>query len=324
MINIGLLGCGFMGRTHAEIYKLLSFKKDIRLAGVCDTDKTTAESTSRISMSEIFDNADEMIGSDDLDVIDICLPTYLHFEYAKKTILAGKDLFIEKPAVLTLEEAKQLTELKEKHGTKIMVGQCLRFWNEYVALKEINDSKKYGKLKNLTMKRLSQKPLWGFENWYLDVKKSGGVILDLHIHDIDFMRYLLGEPESLYVEGDNNHIYSIFRYNNGTRVQIESGWDYPENFPVETGFRADFEDAVLSYTGEGVTVYENSGKRYIIENIPKNPNDRLILKAHQYGGYYNELEYFVDCLLNSKEIEVNTLDEAIKTIELIYKELKHV
>ncbi len=323
MLKIGLLGAGFMGMTHAEVYKLLSFGENVKICGVYDTDRKKAEKAARLSFAKVFDSADELINSDEIDAIDICLPTYLHFEYAKKVIEAGKHLFIEKPVVLKPQEADELIELKSRYNKEVMVGQCLRLWDEYVILKEIFDSKRYGKLKHLTMKRLSQMPDWGFENWYLDYNKSGGVLLDLHIHDVDFMRYLLGEPESLMLSGDYNHVYTIFKYQ-GLDVQIESGWDFPKSFPVEVGYRADFEDAVVSYNGKDVVIYENSGSHFTVEDKAVNPNDHLLMKAKQYQGYYNELKYFCECILNNKEIEINTLTEGAKTVELIYKEISNV
>ena len=324
MLSIGLIGCGFMGHIHAEVYKLLSFEKNIKLSAVCDIEKTKAENCAFLCGSEAYTDADSVIYSESIDAIDICLPTHMHFEYAKKAIIAGKDLFIEKPVTLTTKEAEELLELKRKHNTNIMVGQCLRFWNEYIRLKEITDSKKYGELRYLTMKRLSQMPDWGYDNWYLDHSKSGGVILDLHIHDADFMLYLLGKPEKIIKEGTNDHTYSVFRYKNGTRVLIESGWDFPECYPVETEYRAQFDDAVVTFKGNGINIYEKSGKHFIVENTPENPNDPLCIKAHGYGGYYNELEYFCTRLTNGEKNEINTLEEACETLKLIHEEIKNV
>ena len=324
MLSIGLIGCGFMGHIHAEVYKLLSFENNINLSAVCDIEKNKADTCAQLCGSRAYTDADSVIYSDNIDAIDICLPTHIHFEYAKKAIMAGKDLFIEKPVTLTPNEAEELLELKHKYNTNIMVGQCLRFWNEYIKLKEITDSGKYGNLNYLTLKRLSQKPDWGYNNWYYDPEKSGGVIIDLHIHDADFMLYLLGIPEKIIVEGTNDHTYSLFKYKNETRVLIESGWNFPESYPVETEYRAQFENAVVTFKGNGINIYEKSGKHFIIENNPENPNDPLCIKAHGYGGYYKELEYFCNRLANGEKIEINTPEEACETLKLIYEEIKNV
>ncbi|MBE7031199.1 MAG: Gfo/Idh/MocA family oxidoreductase [Ruminococcaceae bacterium] len=325
MLHIGLIGAGFMGNTHAEVYKLLSLTEDVRLYGVCDLVPEKAKKAALPSSSVVFSTPEELLACPDIHAVDICLPTHLHCAYAKKAMQAGKHIFIEKPVVLTPEEGKELLEYKKIYGTKIMVGQCLRLWDEFVALKEIYQTGKYGALKRLKLNRLSATPDWSHENWYLDIEKSGGAILDLHIHDIDFMRFLLGEPARFKVNGNREYICGMFEYENGVSVQIESGWGFPKSFPANAGYRADFEQAVVCYNGNGVNIYEHGGKRFTEHpSLRSDQNEHIAKKAAQYGGYYNELKYFVQQINSGKEIEIATLREGIQTVELIYKELANV
>ena len=319
MIKVGLLGAGYMGRTHIEVYKLISLMYDVKVAGVCDIRPDKAGKCAKIHNAKIYESAEDMINDPEIDVIDICLPTYLHFKYAKESIKKGKATFIEKPVVIDLNEGYELLALQEKYNTPVMVGQCVRLWPSYTYLKKVYDEGTYGKLKRLSLRRNSTRPLWGWEDWYSDSSKSGSALFDLHIHDIDYLRYLLGEPEEIHPFGNANYIKSILTFKN-TLCEIENGWDFPKAYSFTTGFRADFEKATLTLSGREIDIYEESGR--LLQVTPDNDyeDERMGEKISSLGGYFYELKYFYDCLLNKKEIEIATLSESIKSIELIYKE----
>lgn len=323
MKKVGLIGAGYMGRCHTEVYKIISLLMDVKLCGVCDIRKEKAEKSARIHSAKIYESFEDLINSPEIDVVDICLPTYLHFEYAKMAIKAGKELFIEKPVTIKLSEAYELIELQKKYKTKIMVGQCVRLWPSYSYLKEVYDSKKYGSLKRISLSRNSCTPYWGWENWYADETKSGGAIFDLHIHDLDYIRYLLGEPDDIHCYGNTQYIKSILNYK-GILAEIENGWDFPRSYPFNTGYRADFEDATLVLKGNNIEIYESSGR--LLQVTPGNDyeDERLGEKIVSLGGYFYELKYFYNCLLNNEEIKIASLEESVKSLELIYKELERM
>ena len=204
-----------------------------------------------------------------------------------------------------------------------MVGQCVRMWPSYVYLKDIYDSKKYGKLKRISLKRNSSLPAWGWENWYANDEKSGSAIFDLHIHDIDYLRYLMGEPEKIDCYGDKLYIKSILRYKD-CMAEIENSWDFPKSFPFNTGFRADFEEASLTLQGKKINIYENSGRLLQVDPDNDYDDERMGEKISSLGGYFYELKYFYDCLLKNEEIKIATLDEAISSVKLIYKEIERM
>jgi len=116
----------------------------------------------------------------------------------------------------------------ERKKVKLMIGIVLRFWPEYIEFKRIVDSKIYGKLITLTSIRLSSRPIFGWDKWYFDPKQSGGAALDLHIHDTDYIYYLLGKPKSVYsLRKSSNknleYIYTNYKYED-TVVNAEGGW----------------------------------------------------------------------------------------------------
>ena len=191
MIKVGLIGCGFMGNMHANCYKNID---GVKLVAVADLRKEKAEEIA--DGATIYSDGIDLINNADVDVIDICLPTYLHAKYALMAMEKVKYLFVEKPVTLTSDEAKALIEKSKETGCNVQVGQVIRFWDEYVELKKIIESGVYGKVLNANFRRISPKPGWGWEDWLLDVSRSGGAAQDLHIHDTDYVLSVFGEPES--------------------------------------------------------------------------------------------------------------------------------
>ena len=201
MIKVGLIGCGFMGNMHANCYKNI---EGVTLAAVADIRREKAEAIA--DGAEIYLDGMDLIKNADVDVIDICLPTFLHAEYAMAAMDKVKYLFVEKPIALTTCEAEKMMEKANTTGTSIQIGQVIRFWDEYVVLKEIIEEGKYGKVVNANFRRLSPIPTWGWDNWLLDASRSGGAGQDLHIHDIDYVLSLFGEPKKFFSTKSNYNI----------------------------------------------------------------------------------------------------------------------
>ena len=211
MINVGIIGFGFMGKMHFNCYRKM---KNVRVAAMCDIepDKFTrkggtagnikgADKPLDFTGVELFHDFDAMLKKADLDAISITLPTYLHCEYTLKALKAGLNVLCEKPMAMTVQECEKMAAAAQKSRRILQVGHCIRFWPEYAKTKEIIDSGKYGKVKAATFQRLSLTPTWSWQNWLLDNRKSGGANLDLHIHDSDYVQYLFGMPKSVFSRG---------------------------------------------------------------------------------------------------------------------------
>ena len=96
------------------------------------------------------------------------------------------------------EIIEKLKATQKETGSYVQVGQVIRFWDEYVALRDIMKSGKYGKVVNANFRRISPRPDWGWEDWLLDASRSGGAAQDLHIHDVDYVLSLFGAPKSFH------------------------------------------------------------------------------------------------------------------------------
>ena len=191
-MKVGVIGCGGMGTTHYLSLKVLSSQMDVEVVALADCrEEFLQKAAAEFPEARTYTYGMELIERETLDAVHICLPSYLHTEHAVAAMKKGMNVLVEKPVCLTREEGELLLETQKETGVKVMVGQVVRAFDEYRYLKEVYDNKTLGKLKSIVMQRVSGNVRWGFEGWFHDEKKSGSVVLDLHIHDLDFLRYML-------------------------------------------------------------------------------------------------------------------------------------
>ena len=194
MLKVGLIGCGFMGEMHANCYKNID---GVELVALADLRKEKAEALTAGTNAVIYETGKELIEKADVDIIDICLPTFLHAEHAILAMDKVKYVFVEKPVALTYEEAQEMIKKQEATGCNVQIGQVIRFWDEYVKLRELMAEGKLGKVINANFRRISPVPTWGWNGWLSDIPLSGGAAQDLHVHDIDYVLSLFGEPKEI-------------------------------------------------------------------------------------------------------------------------------
>lgn len=323
MLKVGLIGCGFMGAMHANCYKNIA---DVEIVALADIRKEKAEELAHGTNAVIYGDGKDLIANADVDIIDICLPTFLHAEYAMLSMEKVKYVFVEKPVALTVEEGKAMIEKSKKTGCQVQVGQVIRFWDEYVELKKIVESGIYGKVVNANFRRISPRPEWGWKDWLLDYKLSGGAGQDLHIHDIDYVLSLFGEPKNFYsvknVTGEkNSYVNTLMQYPDFV-VCVEGTWDLPASHPFEATFRVVFEKAVVENAGGKFTLYDKEGAKEIkIEK--KEIAGGVYQKGNisDLGGYYNELLYLCDKAAKGEKIEKATVSDGVASLDFLMKEI---
>jgi len=329
MIKVGLIGCGGMGNIHAECYNALG--ENVKLVAVADLVSEKREQAAQKFSCKVYESGEDLIRNADVDMVDICVPTYLHTFHAVRAMKKGLHVFIEKPVCLNDEEAKLLLETEKQTGVKVQVGQVIRFWDEYKWLKTVIDTKQYGELISGVFTRLSPNPRWSWENWYNNPEKSGSMALDLHVHDVDFIRYILGEPKKVFSSATRNdegviqQIFTTYLYEKAT-VTAEGCWDYPENFPFIMAYRVKFEKATAIYdsTANPSLVVYKQGDGKIIPELQKEFEQNLDtgLNISSLGAYYNEIKYFMDKLQKKETPEIAPLIEAVESVRLVWKEIQ--
>ena len=184
-----------------------------------------------------------------------------------------------------------------------MIAQVLRFWPEYEVLKEIYDSKKYGKLLSGTMIRLGGYPKWSWDGWMMDEKRSGLVPFDLHIHDLDFMVYAFGMPKVAHQYRSKlpKQDFLSVTYDFGDfSINSEASW-YASSYPFTAEFRFQFEDAVVSSENGKMMIYLKDDEK--IDLSQQADGDTGNINLPKSNAYANEIIYFTECVKNNLPVE---------------------
>lgn len=328
MVNVGIVGLGFMGKMHFRCYKA---NKNVKIAAICDIDekkfKETGGTAGNISGADkpldfkgvsFYTDFDKMLKEAELDAISITLPTYLHCQYTLKALKAGLHTFCEKPMAMTVNDCKKMADAAKAGKRILQVGYCIRFWPEYAKLKEIVDSGKYGKVLAATFQRLSLTPTWSWNNWLMDKNKSGGATLDLHIHDSDYVQYLFGMPKEVFARGvkgpsgDYDHIVANYIYNDGKVVTAEGGWVMKPGFGFEMSFNVMLERATISYDCTRSPAFK----------IAPAKGEVIVPKVSSGDGYSCELEYFIKTISGKSVSKVITPQDSLNSVKIVLAEKK--
>lgn len=318
-MKAAILGFGGMGHHHASQY---AEQKDCELVAVCDINPAQLERdniTINIGNSGKSDMKtfrkylcyEDMIANEkDLDFIDICLPSDLHAEYSIKAMKDGYNVLCEKPMALNLKDADAMIATSKKTNKFLMVAQCLRFDAKFLFVKEAVESEKYGKLLRLDMRRNGSLP----GGWFRDVKRSGGALLDLHLHDTDFINFVFGIPSAVmsygvevYSGGIDDSITHYFYDGKDTPyISSEGSWARPR---FSGQLAAVFEKATIEIGGpDGIALYTPSKGAKKVE---------LKLKTN---CYFNEIAYFAKCVKTGKRPETSTPESTRESLRIIFTE----
>ncbi|MCI1857427.1 MAG: Gfo/Idh/MocA family oxidoreductase [Sporolactobacillus sp.] len=330
MLRVGLVGLGMMGSTHLMNYiRLENEGYPIQLVAICDVDPNKRgenisivkgnlpldEEKVDFSKYHYYSDIAEMIKSETLDYADLTVPTYLHAVLAKQAMKHGLHVLCEKPMALSTTDCQEMIDTSLKYNRKLMIGQTLRFFPAYHYLKETLDSERYGKCLSASFFRGGNTPKWSFEDWLLHKEKSGGCLLDQHIHDVDTINWLFGTPEALSTRGKvvfKNSGFDIvstnYFYADNKVVNAQDDWAINGQFNFEMRFRVNFE--------RGALILEN-GKLFDY------PNEKPKFEApiSKESGYYIEIKYFADSIrLNKDPNEGIPLLSTKQTIHIAEKE----
>jgi predicted dehydrogenase len=331
MKNVAIVGFGFMGGMHAQVYQQIP---GVRIVAVAEAlaDKAR-EQQKKLGLSvPIYPDLKTMLAREDIDVIDICLPTDQHTAAALIAINAGKSVFLEKPLAISVKDGEAIVKAAKQKKVLFQVGHCIRFWPEYTAFVDFYKSGKAGKLKSLSLVRRSGRPAYSAGGWLLSAKRSLGALLDLHIHDTDFVHHLLGKPKAVTSSGTKDkhgwtHVFTHYDYP-GVSVHAEGGWNYPSTWGFQMAFQAIFENAVVDFDSNASptlkVTFENEKTKPLAFKNPGGKSSSGTGNISSLGGYYNELSYFLDCVEKNAKPAIATGEQAMRSLQTVFAELKSV
>ena len=326
-LKVGIIGLGSMGSTHLDIYSKI---KEVEVIAIADSIQSSLDGSSKaegnisgqaeggvtgLSAIKYLDGM-ELIENPDIDIVDICVGTDLHFTFVEAALSKGKHVLVEKPLARTYDEAKKIIQLAEQSSKYVMSAMCLRYWPAWVFLKEAIDSNAYGKCLSRNFKRQTSIPGGAF---YSDHNQCGGALLDLHVHDTDFVNYCLGLPEAVFSQGYKgpsggiDHIATHYIYNQSDLsplVSSEGSWTMQEGYGFNMSYTANFENGTLSYLleeGETLKLFRSGSE-------PESIN----LKEGM--GYEFEIRTFVDEILSGNSTNLDLLRQASETVAIIEAE----
>ena len=243
MITIAILGGGFMAASHATNYGTLGDR--VRVKSIASRRSDRAAAIAASVGAELTDDLLSAVRDPDVDAVDICLPTPLHREWAEASLAAGKHVLLEKPIALTLEDADAIVAASERSGRLFMVGLVLRFWPEYVELQRRLAGGELGRPLSVSTMRLSPPADWN--DWMGDPAQSGGVPVDLLIHDFDQMNWLLGTPRRVFARAPRpDHVLAVVEYD-GAEGIAEGSMAMPKAYPFSSNVRVLAEQGVAEY-----------------------------------------------------------------------------
>jgi len=228
-MRVGIVGTGFMGRTHAAAWA----KTPAEIVGYVSKDGETAVSLQNQYGGQIYPDLASLL--QDVDVVDICAPTHRHYEMVLEAAAAGKDIVCEKPLARTLAQAKEMVEVCEQAGVKLLVAHVVRYFPEYAQAKAQVAANAIGRPAVIRLTRGTFQPKKAADNWFVNFEKSGGMMLDLMIHDFDYARWVAGDVVQVYAKNIGNslpgtavdHGLAILTHKNGAISHVEGSWAYP-------------------------------------------------------------------------------------------------
>ena len=306
MLRVGIVGVGGMGRGRLPLYAELPEARVEAVADVrCDdlkSDPALDDALGR-SSSDLrwFSDYRELASSGAVDTVDICLPTPLHREATEVCLQAGLHVLCEKPMSLSLAGCDAMLAARRASNGLLMIAHCVRFWPEYEFLSDIVRTGEYGQLLSLRLGREGPLPKGG-NGWMCRTAESGGALLDLHIHDLDYAQSLLGLPDQVTSQGvcredrqlAHDSVMTALDYGEDVQVSAFAQW-IAARIPFVARYDATFESACLRYESSRsptLTVYSADGKA---PASPELPSSRT--------AYLEEIRYFLRCVLEGKPPE---------------------
>ena len=325
MINVAVVGLGFMGYTHIKAYRQLS---QARLATICDAVKlpedgvliapgstATAPDAIRLDLTQVkaTKSLEEVLADPTIDLVDLCVPTLAHPKLAIQALAAGKHVVCEKPLARSSAAAREIAAAAAQAKGFFLTAHCIRFWPEYAWLRQVIAAGTYGRCLGARFRRVSEAPLWGKEHFF-NGAKSGGALLDLHIHDADFVQYCFGRPQAVYAQGlslysgEIDHVTVQYRVAGGATVSAEGSWAMAEGHGFEMSYQAVFERATVDYNctrgADALKLYENGQK------------PRTVALDAKGDGYYGELGYMLDCIAAGRAPTNSTAADGVSAVEI--------
>ena len=347
MIRVGIIGLGFMGRTHYGVYEKLAARGEAQVVAISDADPKRAAGdlsggwgnlatggANQLPMDRIKGTTDyrQMLAMPDVDVVDVCIPTTEHVPVVTAALESGKHVLCEKPMARTAADARAIADAAAnaaRRGVLFMPAMCMRFWSEWEWLKHAVAEGRYGRVLSASFRRLGTIPA----GWYRNGALSGGALLDLHIHDTDFVYHLFGKPRAVFSQGytgksaEIDYVLTQYLFDGGQgqpgtpeaspagpAVSAEGSWTMAEGFGFRMQFTVTFERATADFDlfrKDATLVLSGEGKSGPVEHA-------------KHDGYLGEISYFLECVKTRTAPERVTAEDGVMGLTIAEAEKRSI
>lgn len=317
MLKIAIVGVGGMGTVHYSNYAEIREAEVVAVVGKTEADQKKAENWGL----KIYPDIASLLQQEEIDIVDVCTPTFLHKEHVMEALAAGKDVIVEKPIALHKKDAEEMFALAEQKGSLLFVGQVLQFTKEVEILRKAVKDCQYGKVLDAYFERLTACPKWVQGGWLFEKEKSGLLPFDLHIHDLDLIVSLFGKPNDFSYtaagrkESNFKEHYRFNYYFDGFNVGAEAAW-YNANYPFTARWRVYFEKGLMVNDGENLIFYPADGEpqEFDIQAEPVIPTG---INLPPTAMFYHELSHFLECVQNGHPSKRVSKEQVITTVEIL-------
>ena len=322
-VRVGLVGLGFMGLTHLRAYEKIP---GVTIAAVSDPVKRpvngllprvggnlgAADARPLPSHTRFYEDAHDLLADPEVELVDLCVPTPLHVPLSIAALQAGKHVLCEKPLARTVREARRLVQAVEKAHTFFMPAMCMRFWPGWDWVAERIRRRTFGRVLAARFRRVSTPPSWSRATYFRG-EASGGALLDLHIHDTDFVQFCFGPPRAVFTRGLTrfsgaiDHLVTQYVVEGDAVVSAEGSWIMNGDYPFQMTFTVNFERATAEFDlARGPEALRLHRDGHPAETIPLPDTD----------GYVEELRYFVTCIRQGRPPRRVTASDALRAVAI--------
>jgi predicted dehydrogenase len=307
-MRVGIAGTGTMAGVHATGWHAIGAD----LIGCTSSNLAQGDAFSQQYKIRRFDDYPELL--DNVDIVDVCTPTAQHKPMVMAAAKASKHVVCEKPIALTVEDAQAMIDACR--GVRFFVGMVVRFFPQYRAAKEMVAAGRIGNPGVLRLKRVSYVPQKPPEDWYFNEALSGGMVVDLMIHDFDYARWLAGDVQRVYAlktvatDSAAQYVQAILRLRSGAIALIEGGWAYPPGV---------FRTSLDLSGADGLIEWNSDQPAPLLTFVPPKPGETDSVGLPTSGltddPYTTELRHAYDCIRSGAPFEV-TAEDALEALRI--------
>lgn len=311
MTRIAIVGAGLMGEVHALSCVNIA---GVTVSWVADLDLARAEALATSIGARATNSIEEAAAADDVDAVVVALPTPFHRTATELAARHGKHVFCEKPIARTMDDGEAMASACTRAGVRLMIGHVVRFFPEYVRIHDLLEAGTIGQVGVARASRINSHPS-GLRPWYADLETSGGLVVDMMIHDFDTLRWYFGDVERVFAHGLSysphaatmDYTLALLRFASGVIAHVEASWAHAS---FRTSIEIAGEHGVIRHDSEqtaSMRLERTGPAEPSVPTVPRNPLDE--------DSYRAEMRHFVDRVADGQPFLVEA-DEAIRALEV--------